>query len=103
MQLNQLKSISPRKKRKRVGRGGKKGTYSGRGVKGQKARAGTRKEPSIRPFIKKFPKLRGVRMRHSAKNTAHVSIEMLERKFREGETVSPETLREKSLIRLRWG
>lgn len=103
MQLNQLKSISSRKKRKRVGRGGKKGTYSGRGVKGQKARAGTRKEPSIRPFIKKFPKLRGIRMQYSAKNIENVSIEMLEKKFKEGEVVSPETLQEKSLISLRWG
>ena len=103
MQLNQLKSISAQKKRKRVGRGGKKGTYSGRGVKGQKARAGTRKEPAIRPFIKKFPKLRGIRMQHSWKNIENVNIGMLEKKFKEGEVVSPKTLHEKSLISFRWG
>ena len=103
MQLNQLKSISAQKKRKRVGRGGKKGTYSGRGVKGQKARAGTRKEPAIRPFIKKFPKLRGIHMYRSPKNIENISIEMLEKKFKEGEVVSPKILQEKSLISLRWG
>jgi len=40
MQLHQLKPNHKKKSRKRVGRGGKKGTYSGKGMKGQKSRAG---------------------------------------------------------------
>jgi len=36
MQLHQLKPNHKKKSRKRVGRGGKKGTYSGKGMKGQK-------------------------------------------------------------------
>lgn len=40
MQLHELKPKHKAKKKKRVGRGGKRGTFSGRGVKGQKARAG---------------------------------------------------------------
>ncbi len=103
MQLNQLKLTSRRKKKKRIGRGGKKGTYSGRGVKGQKSRAGTHKEPSIRPLIKKFPKLSGVRSRQLAKKIENVNLEILEKRFEEGEIVSPKTLLEKSLVSSRWG
>ena len=36
MQLHQLKPIHKNRKSKRVGRGGKRGTYSSRGMKGQK-------------------------------------------------------------------
>lgn len=42
-----------------VGRGGKRGKTSGKGTKGQNARAGRKKRPEIRDFIKRFPKLRG--------------------------------------------
>ena len=45
LNLSNLKPASPRKDRKRVGRGpgSGKGRYSGRGVKGQKARSGSHK------------------------------------------------------------
>jgi large subunit ribosomal protein L15 len=45
MQINTLKLNGSKKKRKTVGRGGKKGTYSGRGNKGQKARSGGNVDP----------------------------------------------------------
>jgi len=61
MQLNQLKPAHKPKTRKRVGRGGGHGTYSGKGQKGQKARAGTKFQPAIRYLIKRYPKLRGYR------------------------------------------
>lgn len=63
MQLHELKPKHKRKKRKRVGRGGKRGTYSGRGIKGQKARAGRRLKPVIRELIKRYPKLRGYKFK----------------------------------------
>lgn len=59
MQLHTLKSRTPRKSSAQVGRGGKRGKTSGRGTKGQNARAGRKKRPEIRDFIKRFPKLRG--------------------------------------------
>jgi len=59
MQLHQISPAHSNKKGKRVGRGGKRGTYSGRGIKGQKARAGHRIRPAIRDFMMKIPKLRG--------------------------------------------
>jgi large subunit ribosomal protein L15 len=45
MQINTLKIKTPKKKRKTIGRGGKKGTYSGKGNKGQKARSGSKLDP----------------------------------------------------------
>ncbi len=58
-QLNQLERNSPNKKKKTIGRGGKRGTYSGKGMKGQKARSGRKMRPELRDIIKKIPKKRG--------------------------------------------
>src|SRR3990167_957289 len=63
MNLNQLKSHTPRKSAKRVGRGGKRGTFSGHGSKGQKSRAGSSVKPGFRGGDNRlwqlFPKQRG--------------------------------------------
>lgn len=59
MQYHSLKRKTPNKKSTAVGRGGKRGKTSGRGTKGQNARAGRKKRPELRDFIKRFPKLRG--------------------------------------------
>lgn len=59
MQLHELQRLYPRKAEKRIGRGGKRGKTSGRGHKGQKARAGNSTRPEMRDIIKKLPKLRG--------------------------------------------
>src|SRR3989344_3053869 len=82
---NLLKSSN--KKTKRIGRGGKRGSFSGRGIKGQKSRAGRRIRPQIRDIIKKIHKRRGYgRSRASAVNPskikpAIVSLGDLEKKF----------------------
>jgi len=59
MQFHSLQRNTPRKKKKYVGRGGKRGKTAGRGTKGQNARAGRKKRPEMRDIIKKLPKLRG--------------------------------------------
>jgi len=61
MQLHELQPDSPNKTRKRIGRGGKRGTTSGRGQKGQKSRAGRRIRPAERDLIQSLPKLKGVK------------------------------------------
>jgi len=100
MQLHELQPEHKLKSRKRVGRGGKRGTYSGRGMKGQKSRAGTKKfAPIIRELIKKYPKLKGYRNLSGSKNYAIVNFKDIEAKFKESEVVSPKTLLEKKLIR----
>lgn len=101
MQLGEIHPIHKSKKRKRVGRGGKRGTYSGRGLKGQKARAGRRLKPAIRELIKKYPKLRGYRQRGKIKGLkiTILNLEILEKKFNPGEKINPETLLKKRIIR----
>jgi large subunit ribosomal protein L15 len=45
MQIHTLSSNLSKKSRKRIGRGGKRGTYSGKGQKGQKSRSGAKISP----------------------------------------------------------
>lgn len=99
MQLHQLKPKHKKKGKKRVGRGGKRGTYSGRGMKGQKARAGVRLKPVIREVIKRYPKLRGYRFKGKEKEMVIVNIRDLEERFKINEKVSPQLLFEKGLTR----
>ncbi len=71
MQLHELKPTNARKTAKRIGRGGKRGKTSGRGGKGQTARAGNSTRPEMRDIIKKLPKLRG----HGVNRAATVNAE----------------------------
>lgn len=99
MQLHELRPTHKLQKRKRVGRGGSHGTYSGRGMKGQKSRAGRKMEPLIRKFIKRYPKLRGYRFKPLFPKPAVVDLEILERAFKGSEVVNPMNLLEKGIIR----
>lgn len=99
MQLHEIRPIHKKKKRKRVGRGGKRGTYSGRGMKGQRSRAGRRMKPAIRSLIKRYPKLRGYGFNPVGLKPAVVNIGTLEKKFKSNDIVNPETLLKYGLIR----
>ena len=59
MQIHNLKRLHKNKKDRLVGRGGKHAKTSGRGGKGQTARAGNKRRPELRDIIKKLPKNRG--------------------------------------------
>ena len=59
MQVHELQPSYKNKKPQRVGRGGKRGTYSGRGCKGQKSRAGRKIKSQLKEQVLKFPKKRG--------------------------------------------
>jgi large subunit ribosomal protein L15 len=110
MQLHQLKPIHKKKTCRRIGRGGKRGTYSGRGIKGQKARAGKKPRADFAggdtPLTKRLPKQRGQRGRlkkirrgvKSRLKTVVLNLKDLEKKFKKGEIVSPKSLLEKGLI-----
>lgn len=99
MQLHQLKSIHKRKFKKRVGRGGKKGKYSGRGIKGQRARAGRKLQHLIiRQIIKKYPKLRGYKFKGKKKDYLILNLDIFEKKFNQGEKINPQVLLEKKII-----
>ena len=61
MQIHNLKRQHKNKKDRLVGRGGKHAKTSGRGGKGQTARAGNKRRPELRDIIKKLPKNIGYR------------------------------------------
>lgn len=92
MQLNQLKRVTKNKSSKRVARGGKRGKTSGRGTKGQKARAGHRIRPELRDIIKKFPKHRGYNFKSFEIKAQPVNLALIESTFAAGDAVNPETL-----------
>lgn len=84
-----------------VGRGGKRGKTSGRGGKGQSARAGNKRRPEWRDIIKKLPKLRGRGVNQNKPvNNARVVVNLvqIEEVFKAGEMVTPATLVEKGVI-----
>ena len=97
MQLHELKPTHKKTDAKRVGRGGKRGKTSGRGHKGQKARAGNSTRPEMRDFIKKIPKLRGFGVNRADTVNAErdlptvVNLSMLEAKHEAGD-VTPGTI-----------
>ncbi len=98
MQLHTLKPKTKRGKTKYVGRGGKRGTTSGKGTKGQKARSGHKIRPEIRDIIKRIPKLRGYRFRGLQKASFSFNLDQISKHFKNGETVSVKTLRAKNLL-----
>lgn len=101
MQLHTLQQKSRRRFGQRIGRGGKRGTTSGRGTKGQKARAGAKIRPAIRDIIKKIPKRRGYRFRTFREKPIVLDLSLVAAKFQTGERVTPASLMEKGLVRAR--
>jgi large subunit ribosomal protein L15 len=104
MEAHELKPpAGSRHKRKRVGRGNASGhgTYSGRGMKGQKARSGGGVrlgfEGGQTPLIKRLPHRRGFTNIFRVEYIP-VSVGQLER-FEAGTEVTPELLRQVGIIK----
>jgi len=104
MQAHELKPPKgSRQKRKRVGRGDASGhgTYSGRGLKGQKCRAGGKLrlgfEGGQTPLIKRLPHRRGFTNIFRVEYAA-VNVKQLER-FAAGTEVTPEFLRAMGIVK----
>ncbi len=99
-----LHTIKPakgaRRSTKRVGRGlGSKGSYSGRGVKGQRARSGGRSGlqlKGIRSLMLKLPKARG--FGSLAAKPSVVNVSDLASAFKDGAGVADKSLLAKGLI-----
>jgi len=111
LDLSTIKPASPRRDRKRVGRGlgSGKGRYSGRGLKGQKSRAGSHTmragfEGGQMPIYMRLGKLRGSTSKDAMPigpfrtKTWSVNVRDLER-FDAGTEVTPELLKSAGLIR----
>jgi len=104
MRLHELAPAEGAKKpRKRVGRGNGSGhgTYSGRGIKGQKARSGGHVHPRFEggqiPLVLRLPFKRG--FTNIFKEHFHIiNVDSLEG-FEPGATITPEVLVEAGLVR----
>jgi large subunit ribosomal protein L15 len=112
LSLSNLKPAQPRRARKRVGRGlgSGKGRYSGRGIKGQKARSGSHKmragfEGGQMPIYMRLGKQRGPYSKDAMPIGPHrtatipVNLRDLDRVFDDGSEVTLEALVEKGLIK----
>ncbi len=96
--IKQAKGAS--KNKKRVGRGNASGhgTYSTRGLKGQKSRSGVSnlKRLGMKQQLLQTPKVRGFKS-DKPKNQI-VSLRAINSNFKDGDTVTAESLLEKNLI-----
>ncbi|OGM98407.1 MAG: hypothetical protein A2915_00355 [Candidatus Yanofskybacteria bacterium RIFCSPLOWO2_01_FULL_41_34] len=114
MNLSELKSNTKRKSAKRVGRGGKRGTFSGHGTKGQKGRAGASIKQGFRGGDNRlwqlFPKLRGatkkpgsnrLHVKHRYFQLRHDKVKVLNldffNRFEDGQEITPELLARKEV------
>jgi large subunit ribosomal protein L15 len=110
--LSNLKPAQKRRARKRVGRGlgSGKGRYSGRGIKGQKARSGSHTmrpgfEGGQTPIYMRLPKQRGPYSKDAMPigphrtQTVPVNLRDLERVFDDGAEATLEAMLEKGLIK----
>lgn len=92
------------KKRKRKGRGNASGLGGecGRGHKGQKSRSGYKSRPGFEggqtPLYRRLPKKRGIRNPFRLEYVP-INLETIASFFQEGDSVTPETLFEKGLIK----
>lgn len=98
MQIHQIKRNTENRKPAPVGRGGKRGKTSGRGGKGQTARAGNKVRPMLRDAIKKLPKLRGYRFKSIQVKPSLVNIRELEAVVTAGTALTPAVLVELGLV-----
>ena len=112
LNLHSLQPAQPSRARKRIGRGlgSGKGRYSGRGLKGQKARSGSHKMPAgfeggQMPIDMRLGKLRGNTSADAMPigpfrtYAQPVNLRDLEARFEAGAEVTPETLKAVGLVR----
>lgn len=106
MQVHNLKKPKNLKRKQRIGRGGSRGTFSGRGVKGQKARAGARIRPEIWDYITRIPKFAGPTTKQGRPGgeqnrvpEATVNVEDINKIAKSGDLVNVEFLLKNNLVR----
>lgn len=101
LQLSNL--IKVKKDPKRVGRGGKRGRYAGRGKEGQKSRTGSNSEIKASfeggqmPLVRRIPR-RGF-TNVFKKSYVIINLEDLDARFNDGEIVNLASLTEKGLVK----
>lgn len=103
MQINTLKIKIAKKRRKTIGRGGKKGSSSGKGGKGQKGRSGVSIDPLFEggrsSLIDRLKKVRG--FKSFKLKPVVLSLSRVQEKFKTGDTVSKKSLISAGLLKKR--
>ena|SRR5665213_2947884 len=105
MSITELFKGTAHKDTKRAGRGisAGRGKTAGRGTKGQKARTGSGRkikewfEGGQTPLFRKLAKRRGIA--NTRPKPLTITTDVLNRFYRDGEVVSPQTLLEKNIVR----
>jgi large subunit ribosomal protein L15 len=104
MKIHELKSLpGSKKKKKRVGRGNASGcgTYSTKGMKGQRSRSGVSFYPGFEggktPLVKLLPKKKGFRSMRI--KPVVINVVDIQKNFKEGDTVDKKKLKEAGLIK----
>jgi len=99
MQIHTL-SVEKKKGRKRIGRGGRRGTTAGRGSNGQKSRTGAHVDPLFEggrtTLLERMKKVKGFKSPRSKRVT--LTFSLLEKHFEAGEEVSRATIIGKKLF-----
>ncbi len=103
MQIHTLVRKNKLQTKKRVGRGNRHGKTSGRGTKGQSARAGNKKRPELRDIIKKLPKLRGYKFNSIQDKPKIINVGRLQENFVANDEINPGVLLAKKLIKRQSG
>jgi large subunit ribosomal protein L15 len=98
MQIHQLRSSNKSSKKRKVGRGGKRGTYSGRGIKGQRSRAGSKIKSQVREMILKFPKRRGVSFNSLKEKSLAIQLKDIAKIFPDGAIITLKKIKKTNLI-----
>ena len=103
MQIHTL-SIEKKKSRKRIGRGGCRGTTSGKGTKGQKSRTGASVDPLFEggrsSLLERMKKVKGFKSPKPKRVT--LTLSFLEKHFKAGGEVSRATILAKKLFSPRY-
>lgn len=86
------------RKSRRIGRGGKRGNFSGRGFKGQKSRSGRKIRPAERDLLIRIPKLRGYKNLNTRERPAVVNLEDIASIAAKHPVINAETLLREGLI-----
>ncbi|MFA6098774.1 MAG: 50S ribosomal protein L15 [Patescibacteria group bacterium] len=98
--LSNLKAPKKKQsKRRGRGNGSGRGNYSTRGVKGQRSRSGGRKNlrrRGLKQMLQQIPKSRG--FKSFFPNFMIVNLQDLEKKFDDGELITPKKLHAKKLV-----
>ena len=90
-----------KKSKTRLGRGNAtgNGTYSGRGLKGQKSRSGSSglKEMALRRVVQRIPKKRGFKPVRTKPDA--ITLANIEKHFQAGAIITPKVLRKSGLLK----